>query len=69
MSDSTPATRSSRSVLVAAVDSVTAVMLAAILFGASMGAKPTGDISKASGGARLTGVGNGGIGNATVLFA
>jgi hypothetical protein len=44
-------------------------MPAAILFGGSAGAKPTGDISKASGGARLTGVGNGAIGIATVLFA
>jgi hypothetical protein len=39
-------------------------MPAAIRFGARIGATPTGDISKASGGARLTG-----IGNATVLFA
>jgi hypothetical protein len=44
-------------------------MLAAMLLGASVGAKPTDDISKASGGARLTGVGNGAIGNATVLLA
>ena len=44
-------------------------MLAAMPFGASVGAKPTDDISKASGGATLTGAGNGGIGNATVQFA
>ena len=48
------------------VDNVIAVMLAAMLFGGSVGAKPTDDISKASGGARLPGVGSGDIGNATV---
>jgi hypothetical protein len=55
--------------LLAIVGSVIAVMLAAILFGASVGEKPTDDIRKASGGARLTGVGNGGTGNAKVQFA
>ena len=45
-------------------------MRVAILFGSNVGAKRTGDISKASGGARLTGVVNGLIGNdATVLLA